>query len=158
MLTQRQHRNFWAKVVVDPQGCWRWTAGIGKSGYGAFKVGNRMEGAHRLSYAIANGPIPGGEGYHGTCVLHKCDNRACVRPDHLFLGTARDNAHDRGAKDRAFYRPGLRSPTCVHSAETRARVFELRATGLSQDAIAARTGMSQSHVSRILRKLQRVES
>lgn len=64
--------------------------------------------AHKVAWEIANGPIPEGNGYHGKCVLHRCDNPACVNPGHLFLGSHDDNMADMLAKGRA--RKGGGSP------------------------------------------------
>ena len=76
------------KVSIDKEpGCWNWKASIIKDGYGQFKFEGKMEDAHRVSYKVFIGPIP--ENLH---VLHKCDNPSCINPDHLFLGTQRDNA------------------------------------------------------------------
>lgn len=96
---------FWSKV--DKSGdCWIWKAGRGGHGYGIFKVAAyRSAYAHRVAWELTNGPIPPTEGYHGTCVLHRCDNPACVNPSHLFLGTAADNAADREAKGRLPHTP-----------------------------------------------------
>jgi len=90
---------FWAKVKKS-EGCWEWTASK-INGYGQFMVspGERWS-AHRLSWVFHYGPIPQGTGYHGTCVLHRCDNPACVRPDHLFLGSNADNVRDMVSKGR----------------------------------------------------------
>lgn len=88
-------------VSVDKSGdCWVWTKST-RYGYGMFA--RRENGktkhylAHRVSWELANGPIP-----EGLQVLHHCDNPPCVRPDHLFLGTQFDNMQDAAAKGRLW--------------------------------------------------------
>lgn len=92
---------FWEKVEIKNKNfCWNWTGGNNGFGYGRFRFKNKKYGAHRFSYELHNGPIPKKNGHHGTCVLHKCDNRKCVNPDHLFLGTHSDNMKDKVKKGR----------------------------------------------------------
>jgi len=76
-------------------GCWEWERCIGRSGYGNVSVNGITEGAHRLAYFLWNGPIP-----HGRLVLHKCDNKKCCNPNHLFIGTHKENIRDAVAKNR----------------------------------------------------------
>ena len=95
---------FWSKVNKNTEsGCWEWTAGRDGHGYGKFYLHGKDIGAHRASWEIHNGKIPEAEGYHGMCVLHKCDNPLCINPSHLWLGTNLDNMRDRDKKGRAAH-------------------------------------------------------
>jgi hypothetical protein len=88
---------FWAKVN-QTETCWLWTASTTTFGYGVIGRGGKGGGfvnAHRLSWQIHFGDIP-----KGLCVLHRCDVPACVRPDHLWLGTKKENSLDAVAKGR----------------------------------------------------------
>jgi hypothetical protein len=83
-----------ARSVVNPvTGCWRWVGAGRGVGYGAIKVCGRVIDAHRYAWAVFNGPVP-----EGMQVLHRCDNRACVNPDHLELGDAKKNRADAIAR------------------------------------------------------------
>ena len=88
--------NFWSKVIKSAGGCWEWTGHKLPFGYGHICWGQKMTLTHRLSWRLTYGEIP-----EGLCVLHKCDNPSCVRPDHLFLGTYLDNNRDMAAKGRS---------------------------------------------------------
>lgn len=84
----------WSRVEKT-DGCWLWTGAKNTGGYGMIQVGGRPIGAHRLSWELAHGPIP-----KGAMVLHSCDVRHCVRPDHLRVGSALENAADAVARGR----------------------------------------------------------
>ena len=93
-----EEERFWAKVDKT-ETCWLWTASKNWLGYGRFKFQGKTGGAHRYSYLLINGSIP-----DGLCVCHKCDVRACVNPEHLWLGTISDNAKDMVSKNRHHWR------------------------------------------------------
>lgn len=89
---------FWDRVEQS-DGCWLWVAGTKNSGYGVFApTHGEVHMAHRYSWMLANGPIP-----DGMLVCHTCDVKLCVRPDHLFLGTAKENMDDMRRKGRATW-------------------------------------------------------
>ena len=75
--------------------CWEWQKCKFKDGYGQIGINYKKHRTHRISYQKFIGPIP-----KGKCVLHKCDTRSCCNPNHLFIGTKKDNAKDRDLKKR----------------------------------------------------------
>jgi hypothetical protein len=130
---------FWSKVLKG-KSCWNWTASLTQDGYGRFQTGSRtQERAHRFSWILEHGQIPS-----GMQVLHKCDNPKCVRPDHLFLGTPKDNMTDKAKKGRSrgYVRFGL--------VEVK-KMVEMRGDGMSQQVIGDFFGCHQATVSAILR-------
>lgn len=109
---------FWSMVGKGDEGeCWDWVAGVSNRGYGTIRwpveggPATRTTSAHRVSYAIANGPIPA-----GLHVCHTCDRPICVNPAHLFLGTHADNMADRSAKGR-LVNPNLGVTHCIRGHE-----------------------------------------
>jgi hypothetical protein len=126
---------FWRSVEKTEE-CWFWTASVNTYGYGQIRnAEGRYTTAHRISWMLANGPIPA-----GLCVLHRCDNTRCVRPDHLFLGTQQDNIADKVAKGRQ-----ARGSSHGMSKLTEAKVLEIRAAkraGQTYEALAPQFGVS----------------
>ncbi len=135
---------FWDFAIRGaPDECWGWSGSVDSDGYALFSVRGMGSRANRISYVIHNGPIP-----KGILVCHKCDNPECTNPDHLFLGTTQDNTADMVAKRR--HRFGELHNKAKLTDIDISRIRELRANGLSQQAIANQYGVSQTTISRIL--------
>ena len=144
---------FWEKIdkdgptVYEHLGpCWVWTACITKKGYGHFtvKVGD-SDTAHRISWRLAWGEIP-----EDLSILHRCDNPPCVRPDHLFLGTAKDNMQDAARKKRTAI--GERNGMAKSSNAKVKQIRELYATGkYSQKDISLMFLIEQASISSIVK-------
>lgn len=137
--------------TVESGDCWLWT-GYTKNGYGALSVGNVDRYIHRLSFEIHHGPVP-----EGQEVCHRCDVPTCWAPHHLFAGTHAENVADCVAKGRAFPLPHHRGERNPKAHLTDAEVAALRALAdtMPQREIAARFGVSQSTVWRLLRGVVR---
>lgn len=135
---------FWARV--DRSGsCWIWTGARFTNGYGSSGRKGRHKYAHRQSWEMINGPIP-----HGKLVLHHCDVRNCVNPEHLYLGSHADNMRDCMERKRhqKYVKPWtvLRGEECGPSKLTEADVIAIRADDGKQRDIAKQYGISQYNV------------
>lgn len=138
-----------ASHYAAPEGCWLWTGAINEKGYGVVGLpGGRTTKAHRVAYEIQFGPFD-----PARCVLHRCDTPACVRPDHLFLGSRADNNQDMRQKGRAVaggrrtpveacrYARGERHGNAVLTADKVTAMRDQRSAGDSFSTIAARFGV-----------------
>lgn len=136
--------DFWSKVSPEPMsGCWIWTGSYAKHATHQYGKYTRVRGAggyaHRASWILYRGAIPA-----GLFVCHKCDNPACVNPDHFFVGTASDNTRDAFKKGRAGMH--LRNRPAPKGDEVR----RLRASGMRLREIAQAVGISEGGVCRHL--------
>jgi hypothetical protein len=139
---------FWS-LVQKTESCWLWMGRLQPDGYGVLDIGHRMTRAHRFSYELHKGPIP-----DGLCVCHNCpggDNRRCVNPDHLWLGTVGDNNRDQTVRGR---RPRGERHGMARLGEGTIRLIRDRyaAGNVSQRQLAREFGISQTHVGEIVRR------
>lgn len=147
--------SFWRKVHKSKTGCWLWIASVSNKGYGQmqFKLaagGHKNWGAHRFSKALEIGGIP------DKFVLHKCDRPRCVRPDHLFLGTQKDNMSDMARKGRADFKTchasmlsGEALPQSKLVAKDVLAIRQALAEGISGKKLAVQYGITEANVSAI---------
>lgn len=144
-----EKERFEEKFIKMPSGCWEWTACTTNRGYGEFRYKGKNHYAHRASWLIYKGDIPKLDGYHGACVCHSCDNRKCVNPDHLFIGTNTENILDSMNK-RRWRGTGIKILTEKEKNEIRS----LKRTGLKQCKIAKIFSVSQTTISQVVNSVQ----
>lgn len=116
--------------------CWNWNAAVGSSGYGHFWMDGKPIPSNRASYKIYIGEIP-----NGNLVLHKCDNRLCVNPNHLFLGSNQDNMKDMVTKNRQ-----AKGILIKASKLTPEQILKIRSDIRSQRKIAHDYGVSHTTI------------
>ncbi len=135
------------RITIASNGCWVWQGCCGSHEYGQLTFKRRGLLAHRASYEVHCGPIP-----KGQFVLHHCDNRFCINPDHLYLGSPRNNTDDMIARGRGWLDNGIKL-----TPEQLIEIKDLALSGLfTQDRIALAYEVAQATVSRIKNGYQRV--
>jgi hypothetical protein len=130
---------------VNDSGCWLWNRSLDDLGYGRISFLKNRLTAHRFSWIVHYGNIP--DGMH---VLHKCDVRNCVNPDHLYLGTHQQNMKDRDSRGRLNHVKGEKHP---HAKLNEVKAFEIRwlaANGYKQRDLAKEFGVTQRAVAQII--------
>lgn len=135
-----------ASAAVGDGPCVEWTGYLNHHGYGM--SGGRL--LHRQVWSIAQGPIP-----RGMHICHTCDNRACARLGHLFLGTPAQNSADMKAKGRAAQQRNERSGRAKLTDRQVAEIRDRVASGESQASVARSFGCHSAHVSRIVHERRR---
>src|SRR5690606_22435340 len=127
--------------------CWLWTGSGRGNGYGAIKVDGVVVNTHVLAWRIANSgaPIP-----EGRVIMHTCDVRLCVRPEHLVLGTYSDNLHDANRKGRLSWSVGERSPFSVLTEDLVRQIRKLSEEGVGYVSIAKKIGVSKWAVRQVV--------
>lgn len=137
---------FWRNVSfwsIKNPGCFEWKARRNSDGYGKITLG-RYFLAHRAAWWIHYGAVP-----EGLNVLHKCDNPACVNPDHLFLGTQNDNIQDMIRKGRKVYGVCPRGEAHGRAKLTAAQVAEIRKDPRLSSVVSEEYGVSPSQIYRV---------
>lgn len=146
---------FFDKVNVTTA-CWLWTGCLDAGGYGRIRMPRerRTEYAHRVSYQLHVGAIP-----HGKIICHRCGNPTCVKPDHLYAGTYRQNMIDRVAHGHQSggARPGEKHHMAKLSDKQVTKIRSMLKTGSTGAYLSRAFGVSQTQISRIKRNESRAD-
>ena len=147
-LRQSLEERFWSKVNVKPESeCWEYIGHINKYGYGQIKVSGKNEYAHRIAWVLTHGKIT-----EGMNICHKCDNRPCCNPLHLFEGTYKDNNADRKQKGRSSDRKGKNNGRSVLTEEDVLKIRELHESGVRQCEIAKSYNVGFTSINDVIHK------
>ena len=139
---------FWSRVAQNDVGCWWWRGNIATHGYGRIWWGGKRWRAHRLAYMLTYGQIP-----DGLCVLHRCDNHSCVKPEHLWLGGPAENSLDMVVKGRSVHLVGEQKGTSKLCTREVLEIRSLRTQEWPGNlAMARRFGVSTTTIKAIVRR------
>lgn len=135
--------NVYNKKCIKQDGCWSWDGNHDTDGYGIMYFNKKLLKAHRVSWNIHNGEIPG-----KLFVLHKCDNPPCTNPDHLFLGDVKDNWNDMFKKGRGGHEGELANNAKLKKEET-LEIKRLLNSGIKQSYLAKKFNVNRQTIHRI---------
>ena len=146
ILSEKVSKRFYNKVIKTVSGCWEWTGKLGHNGYGVFGYKYKTYRSHRFSWKMFKGEIP-----EKMYVLHKCDNRKCVNPEHLFLGTQLDNMRDMWNKKRNYDQCGENSHRSKFKQKDIDIIRYLDKNGIPQKKLAFMFRTREKYISNIVR-------
>ena len=129
-------------VRVPESGCWIWDGAVSSSGYGKLRSKYTQHTAHKVSYEVFKGPIQ-----PGKYVCHHCDVRACVNPEHLFLGSPKENQQDMAKKMRHAY--GDKNGNSKLSEDQAKSILSMRNSGKTKTSVGDAFGVSRVAVAKI---------
>lgn len=150
--TMSEHDRFFSKIRPGLEGqCWEWAGSHMPNGYTSFQLDRTTIGrgktvlGHRYMYEYVYGPMP-----EGMCVCHRCDNRGCVNPTHMFMGTRKDNAHDAVRKGRNSRGSVNGMSILTESDIPRLRTLITTGPRGTQRRLAREHGISESSMSQMI--------
>lgn len=146
----KRSKQFWDKVDLDHKyACWEWIGGKCFGGYGQFRFQASGNTAHRFSWFIHFGVIP-----KGLCVLHRCDNRSCVNPFHLYIGSHKENTQDAIRRKRALIGEKNGSSKLTEKEVLQIRQEYDEMTIKNQSALARKYSVSNSTIHAVIKRTQ----
>jgi hypothetical protein len=140
--------SFWERTKkCTDTGCWEWQGSMFKDGYGSVPINGHNQHVHRVAYELAYGSIP-----QGKLILHRCNNRRCCNPDHLYAGTQKENVRDCVESGRRHIAYGTLDANAKLTDDQVREIRQLyKPRKVTQDYLAARYGVSRSAIGYILR-------
>lgn len=150
-------QDFWAQVDIIAEGqnanneapgpCWPWLGSLSRQGYGIARVRKKQTSAHRVAFAISGGKLSKEKPF----VLHKCDNKRCCNPSHLYAGNNSDNQFDRSRRNHSSFQIGSEHPGAKLTEDDVREIMDLwRRRVMTLKSLSARYGTRREHIWRIV--------